>query len=240
MSSHASPGGCLGSPKSPSTTGSPRPPCSPLAVLLGGEIELEILLGVHHVEEAAPLVALADAGGQRTPPHKAPSAAGSGCSPQIWGTGDVLTSPPGCLWPQNSSWTPLSAGRRRRGRREGAVRTPPEPPNPKSQPYLLRGVHKGERHSVLLRGAAHRQPGRPQHLAELQDEDLRHGAGVTPCPPHPSLGDSHPTGGSPEAHLTGQRGEGTKGWHAARRKASQKSASSWRADGTGGLFWKCL
>lgn len=101
-------------------------------------------------------------------------------------------------------------------------------------------MHEGERHGVLLRGAAHRQPGRPQHLAELQDEDLKHGAGVTPCPPDPSLGDSHPPGGSPEAHLTGQRGEGTKGWHAARRKASQKSASSWRADGTGGLFWKCL
>lgn len=52
----------------------PTPPCSPLAVLLGGEIELEIFLHVHHVEEAAPFVALADAGGRR--PHPIPSVLG--------------------------------------------------------------------------------------------------------------------------------------------------------------------
>lgn len=55
----------------PKATWGPCAPLSPLAVLLGGEVQLEVLLHVYHVEEAAPLIALADAA-RKGPPHRPP------------------------------------------------------------------------------------------------------------------------------------------------------------------------
>lgn len=61
----------------PKATWDPCAPRSPLAVLLGGEVQLEVLLHVYHVEEAAPLIALADAARKRTPPSP-PISSGAG------------------------------------------------------------------------------------------------------------------------------------------------------------------
>lgn len=55
--------------------------------------------------------------------------------------------------------------------RRGSVGTPLAPPL-QPHPYLLRGADEGERQGGLLRATVQCQPGRPQDLAELQDQDL--------------------------------------------------------------------
>lgn len=118
----------------PKATWDPCAPRSPLAVLLGGEVQLEVLLHVYHVEEAAPLVALADAARKRTPPSPPIS---SGAGAQHPGQGGLGTrspdAPDGCGWEFPAGHRFLQEG----GEGVGGARPagpPPRTPNPALPP----------------------------------------------------------------------------------------------------------
>lgn len=214
----------------PKATWGPCAPLSPLAMLLGGEVQLEVLLHVYHVEEAAPLIALADAARKRTPPSPPIS---SGAGAQRPGQGGLGTrspdAPDGCRWEFPAGHRFLQEGGEGvgGGRPAGPPQQDPKPGPTSSMGHTRLSITAGS--SAAPRTAS--RAGRSTLPCSRMRTCSHHTRSPHVPPPVP-----HPPGLLP----TGQRGSGTKGWQEVRRKPSQKSASSWRADGTAGLSWKCL